>query len=80
MNGLSFGIKTAPFEFSRILSQILKGVPKTEAYYDDIIVHASRPTFEECNSNLKLCLQRLLDYDLHNKNKALSFSNPLNTS
>ncbi|XP_054713771.1 uncharacterized protein K02A2.6-like [Uloborus diversus] len=42
---LSFGIKTAPSEFNRILSQILKGLPKTESYFDDIIVHGE--TLEE---------------------------------
>lgn len=73
MNRLSFGIKTAPSEFNRILSQILKGVPKTEAYFDDIIIHGS--TLEECTSNLQLCLQRLSDYNLHlNKQKCSFFT------
>lgn len=73
MNRLSFGIKTAPSEFNRILSQILNGVPKTEAYFDDIIVHGC--TLEECTSNLQHCLQRLSDYNLHvNKQKCSFFS------
>ncbi|XP_054275019.1 uncharacterized protein K02A2.6-like [Macrosteles quadrilineatus] len=68
VNRLSFGIKTAPSEFNRILTQILKGLPKTEAYFDDIICHGS--TMDECKRNLQACLQRLSDFDLHiNKQK-----------
>nr|XP_042894766.1 uncharacterized protein K02A2.6-like [Parasteatoda tepidariorum] len=63
MHRLSFGIKTAPSEFNRILSQILKGLPKTESYFDDIIIHGE--TLQECTENLEACLQRLSDYDLH---------------
>ncbi|KAJ8887979.1 hypothetical protein PR048_007464 [Dryococelus australis] len=43
---LSFGIKTAPSEFYRIIDQILRDVPKTMSYFDDIIIHGS--TREEC--------------------------------
>ena len=39
MNRLSFGIKTAPIELNRIIDQVLREVPKTEAYFDDIVVH-----------------------------------------
>lgn len=38
MNRLSFGIKTAPAEFNRILDQILRDVPKTLSYFDDIVL------------------------------------------
>ncbi|XP_039305140.1 uncharacterized protein K02A2.6-like [Solenopsis invicta] len=72
MNRLSFGIKTAPSEFNRIIDQILSGLNKTLAYFDDIIVHGS--TKEECQQNLYACLQRLKEYDLHlNKSKCLFF-------
>lgn len=72
MHRLSFGIKTAPSEFNRILSQILKHLNKVEAYFDDIVVHGS--TMEECTANLFACLQRLSDYDLHvNKSKCSFF-------
>nr|XP_014288159.1 uncharacterized protein LOC106688283 [Halyomorpha halys] len=37
MHRLSFGIKIAPSEFNRILSQILKGLQNAESYFDDII-------------------------------------------
>jgi hypothetical protein len=39
MNRLSFGIKTAPNEFNRIIDQILQGLPKTLSYFDDLIIH-----------------------------------------
>lgn len=41
MNRLSFGIKTAPAEFNRIIDQILRNVPNTESYFDDIIIYGS---------------------------------------
>lgn len=69
---LSFGIKTAPAEFNRIIEQILTGLKNTMSYFDDIIVHGA--TEEECRNNLILCLQRLNEHDLHlNKGKCLFF-------
>ncbi|BES99282.1 Hypothetical Protein NTJ_12100 [Nesidiocoris tenuis] len=71
MNRLSFGIKTAPSEFNRILSQLLNGLPKVEAYFDDIICHGvSR---EECMKNLIACLERLQQCDLHLNRSKCSF-------
>lgn len=49
MNRLAFGIKTAPAEFNRIMDQILRDVPKTEYYFDDIIVHGT--SMDECKEN-----------------------------
>ncbi|XP_066904470.1 uncharacterized protein [Halyomorpha halys] len=68
MNRLSFGIKTAPSEFNRILSQILHGLPNVEAYFDDIICHGA--DLDECTKDLMACLERLKENDLHlNKSK-----------
>jgi len=47
------------------------GLQKTEAYFDDIIVHGS--TFNECMQNLQACLQRLSDYDIHVNRKKCTF-------
>ena len=63
MNLLSFGIKTAPAEFNLIIDQILRDVPKTEAYFDDIVVHGE--TMAECQANLRACLAQLQKYNLH---------------
>lgn len=71
VNRLSFGIKVAPAEFNRVGDQILRGLTKTIAYFDDIIVH--RKTLEECRTNLYACLQRLSEYDLHLNKKKCSF-------
>ncbi|GBM00374.1 Uncharacterized protein K02A2.6 [Araneus ventricosus] len=57
MNRLSFGIKTAPAEFNRVIDQILNGLPKTIAYFDDIVVHGT--TKDQCSKNLFACLERL---------------------
>lgn len=77
VNRLSFGIKTAPAEFNRIIDQILKDIPKTEYYFDDIIVHGE--TREECRTNLIKCLERLQKFDLHvNRKKCEFFSQKIN--
>lgn len=73
MNRLSFGIKTAPSEFNRIIDQILSDIPYCDSYFDDIIVHGR--TKEDCAKHLRACLQRLSEYDLHlNKNKCEFFA------
>lgn len=65
---ISFGIKVGPAEFNKVLDKILQGLSKTEAYFDDLIVHGS--TVEECLTNLDECLTRLEKYNLHlNKDK-----------
>ncbi|XP_031349308.1 uncharacterized protein K02A2.6-like [Photinus pyralis] len=72
MNRLSFGIKTAPSEFNRILDQILQGLEGTMSYFDDIIIHGT--SHEECQNRLRHCLERLRKYDLHlNKDKCTFF-------
>lgn len=71
MNRLSFGIKTAPSEFNRILDQILHGLNKTISYFDDIVIHGV--TKEECRNNLINCLKRLREFDLHLNKKKCSF-------
>lgn len=68
VNRISFGIKVGPAEFNKVLDKILQGLPKTEAYFDDLIVHGS--TKEECLTNLEVCLNRLQKFNLHlNKDK-----------
>lgn len=77
MNRLSFGIKTAPAEFNRVLGQLLNDLPKVEAYFDDIICHGS--DLEECTRNLVACLERLKKNDLHlNRNKCSFFKESIN--
>lgn len=73
MNRLSFGIKTAPSEFHRILDQVIGNLKGVDSYFDDIIVHGS--TLQECEENLINCLQRLEENNLHiNKNKCHFFA------
>lgn len=71
MNQLSFGIKTAPAEFNRIIDQILREVPNTESYFDDIIVHGT--TKEECKANLITRFNQLRKFDLHLNQRKCSF-------
>nr|XP_024219929.1 uncharacterized protein K02A2.6-like [Halyomorpha halys] len=62
MKRLSFGIKSAPSEFHRILDQILSGLKGVTAYFDDVIVYGSNQ--DECFLNLINCLNRLHQYDI----------------
>lgn len=72
MNRLSFGIKTAPGQFHRILDQILCGLIGVVAYFDDIVIHGA--TRQDCQRNLLACLQRLQDNNLHvNRSKCKFF-------
>nr|XP_014284056.1 uncharacterized protein K02A2.6-like [Halyomorpha halys] len=72
MNRLSFGIKTAPSEFNRILSQILHGLPNVEVYFDDIICHGAN--LNKYTRNSMACLECLKENDLHlNKSKCSFF-------
>lgn len=76
MNRLSFGIKTAPAEFNRIIDQVLREVPKTESYFDDIVVHGE--SMAECKANLRACLAQLQKFDLHlNVSKCKFFENQI---
>ncbi|GBN02153.1 Uncharacterized protein K02A2.6 [Araneus ventricosus] len=71
MNRLSFGIKTAPAEFNRVIDQILNGLPKTIAYFDVIVVHGKAK--DQCSKNLFACLERLREYDLYLNIKKCTF-------
>ncbi|XP_018401810.1 PREDICTED: uncharacterized protein K02A2.6-like [Cyphomyrmex costatus] len=71
MNRLSFGIKTAPSEFHRILDQILSDLDGITTYFDDIVVSGS--TYIECKQRLIACLERLKKYNLHLNQKKCRF-------
>lgn len=71
MNRLSFGIKTVPSEFHRILDQILSGLEGDTTYFDDIVVHGQ--TYIECKQCLISCMIRLRKYDLHLNRKKCQF-------
>jgi len=72
VNRLSFGVKTAPGEFHRILGQITIGLKGVITYFDDFLVFGS--TLEDCRTNLTACLERLRKFNLHvNKSKCRFF-------
>ena len=76
INRLSFGIKSAPSEFHRILDQILSGLQGVATYFDDIIIHGE--TFHECRDRLIACLKRLQKYNLHvNSSKCQFFKDKI---
>lgn len=78
-NRLSFGIKTAPNEFHRILGQILTGLRGVTVYYDDIIIHGKN--IKEYYERLQKCLDKLRAYDLHlNKRKYQFFRHHISYS
>ncbi|XP_054280695.1 uncharacterized protein K02A2.6-like [Macrosteles quadrilineatus] len=72
VNRLSFGIKTAPSIFQKVMEQVLQDLPGVSSYFDDIIVYGS--TLDECFNNLVACLERLQTNNLHlNRNKCTFF-------
>lgn len=71
MNRLSFGVKTAPSEFHRILDQILNDLEGITTYFDDIIVFGQ--TYVECRQRLIACMERLRAYNLHLNRKKCQF-------
>lgn len=71
MNRLSFGIKTAPSEFNRIIDQVLSGLQGVSSYFDDIIIHGE--TKEECQQRLIETLERLQQYNFHINIKKCDF-------
>ncbi len=71
MNRLSFGIKTAPSIFNRVMSQIFREVPGTLFYFDDIIIYGSSQ--RKCEENLRLCLDVLKRNNLHLNREKCSF-------
>lgn len=50
INRLSFGIKTAPSDFNRIIDQVLSGLQGVSSYFDNIIIHGE--TKEKCQQRL----------------------------
>lgn len=76
MRRLSFGIKTAPSEFHRILNQILTGLKGVLSYFDDVIIFGTN--MNDCQENLINCLNRLHQYNLHvNKDKCQFFKSSI---
>lgn len=70
---LSFGIKTAPAEFNRIIVQILRSLKGVVSYFDDIVVFGV--TLEEYRANLINVLNKLRKYNLHlNASKCVLFA------
>ncbi|XP_037929719.1 uncharacterized protein K02A2.6-like [Teleopsis dalmanni] len=54
-----YGLKTAPQIFSKIISEILKGLNKVHSYFDDLLIGGAN--MKECEENLKATLDRLLE-------------------
>ena len=56
---MPFGLCNSPATFSRLMEQVLRGIPTTAClkYLDDLIVHGS--TFEEMVKNLQLVFRKL---------------------
>lgn len=68
---LPYGISSAPGIFQRTMENLLKGVPNTVVYIDDILVTGR--TEEEHLRNLTAVLQRLQKAGLKLKNKKCTF-------
>ncbi|XP_065224383.1 uncharacterized protein K02A2.6-like [Planococcus citri] len=68
---LYYGSKVAPKLFQRFIDQVIRDLPGTVAYFDDLLVQGS--TIEECEARLRALLQRLQEYNLHVNEKKCKF-------
>lgn len=77
INHLSFGIKTVASEFNRVLTQLMGGLSKVEAYFDDIICHGA--SLGKCMKNLMAGAECLKKNNLHiNRAKCAFFKESIN--
>lgn len=58
---LSFGVKTAPFIFQKLMDDILRGLKFVSPYMDDILIGGK--TMEDCKINLYKVLERLVNFN-----------------
>lgn len=70
-NRLTFGISSAPGIFQSVMETILAGLPKTECYLDDVLVHGS--TLEDCHQGVLNVLSRLQEYNVKVNNEKCLF-------
>jgi len=54
---MPFGLKNAPKKFSRMMTQLFKGLKFVECYLDDITIHSK--TFDEHVEHVKIVLEIL---------------------
>ena len=62
-NRLAFGLSPAPAIFQSIIEQVLRGLPRTGAYLDDILVTGEGD--EDLLRNIRGVLERLRKYNVH---------------
>ena len=62
-NRLAFGLSPAPAIFQSIIEQVLRGLPRTGAYLDDILVTGDSD--EDLVRNIRSVLERLRKYNVH---------------
>ena len=68
---LPYGVSSAPGIFQRVMDSLLKGIPNTMVYLDDILV--TGPTEEEHLQTLELVLERLAQAGFRLKAAKCSF-------
>ena len=68
---LVFGIASAPAIWQRTMEQVLKDIPSTQCYLDDILVTGKND--EDHLQNLSKVHQRLSDYGLRAKRETCKF-------
>ena len=64
-NSFVFGIASAPAIWQRAMEQVLRDIPRTQCYLDDILITGTND--EDHLQNLSIVLKRLSDYGLRAK-------------
>ena len=68
---LPYGVASAPALFQSVMDQILKGIPSTACYLDDVLI--SGRTREECAENTDRVLERLRKHGIRVNSEKCKF-------
>ena len=66
-----FGLNQAPAYFQRLINKVIKGLPFTFEYLDDVLIHS--PDIETHLQPLRILFQRLREADLKLKNSKCNY-------
>ena len=66
-----FGLTEAPAYFQRLINKVIKGLPFTFGYLDDVLIHS--PDIESHLQQMRILFQRLREADLKLKDSKCNY-------